>query len=399
MQWMKRASCDASTSVRFEMTCDACRPRSGARCSAYALVAAVSVLAASIAVAAEHPAEAVAISPAQAKAIGVQVQALSAPAAAAGPSYPARAVLPRTREQIISATVGGSIDQVLVDDHAQVQRGQPLVRLNSPQFGEWQLKLLEATNQARLAESALAREKALLAEGIIPERRVFEAQAAASNARAALQQARAALRLAGVDEATIAEIARGKVQDRLVLRAPRASTVLAIAVKPGQRVADADPLLTLGELGALWLDVDLPADKAGAWDPQGRLQVIGRDASAKPLSISAQVGDAQTVNLRAEVVDGVDRLRPGELLQVEVPLRHAGESWRVPSAAVVHQADRAVVFVATPDGFRATAVKVVGESPEVMSISGALKAGDAVAVTGTLALKAAWLGAAGAEGE
>ncbi len=393
MMGPRQASSDASLSLH---TRGACRRNRRGAC---ALAAAVSLFGACMAFASEPAGDAVRISTAQAKVIGVRVLALTTPAAVAGPSYPARVVLPRAQEQIISATVGGSIDQVLVEDHANVEAGQPLLRLNSPQFGEWQLKLLEATNQARVAASTLAREKALFAEGIIPERRVIEAQASASNARAAVQHARAAIGLAGADEATIAKIAAGSLQDRLVLRAPRAATVLAIAVKPGQRVAEADPLLTLGELGRLWLDIDLPANRAAAWDPQGRLQIVGRDATARPLSAAVQVGEGQTVNLRAEVVTGADRLRPGEALQVQVPLRHAGDAWRVPNAAIVHHAERTVVFVATPDGFRATDVAVVGESPEGASISGELKSGDAIAVAGTIALKAAWLGAAGAEEE
>ena len=44
--------------------------------------------------------------------------------------------------------------------------GTPLLRLNSPQFGEMQLKLLEAARRARLSQQTLLREKALLTEGI-----------------------------------------------------------------------------------------------------------------------------------------------------------------------------------------------------------------------------------------
>jgi len=45
----------------------------------------------------------------------------------------------------------------------------------------------------------LQREKQLFAEGIVPQRRLFEAEAAASDGKAGLRQASAALRLAGLD--------------------------------------------------------------------------------------------------------------------------------------------------------------------------------------------------------
>jgi RND family efflux transporter MFP subunit len=341
----------------------------------------------------------VAMTSAQIQAIGIRLVKLDAPTPAAGVAYSARVVLPRSKEQIVSAAVSGMVDQVLVEDHAIVRAGQPLLRLNSPEFGELQLKLLETTNQSRVAGSTLAREKSLVAEGIVPERRALEAQATASNARAAQQQASAAVRLAGADEATVARIAAGKVQDRLELRAPRAGTILSIEVKPGQRVADADPLLRMAELGSLWLDIDMPADQADTWDRTATLQVVGRDVTAKPLSVSAQVNGSQTATLRAEVVSGVDALRPGEFVQVQVPLRAGGDAWHLPNAAVVHQDTRTVVFVRVPAGFVARDVHVVSESAQGVSVTGPFKTGDEVAVVGTIALKAAWLGESGAEEE
>jgi len=341
----------------------------------------------------------VAMTAAQIQAIGIELRKLDTPERASGVAYPARAVLPRDKEQLVSAAVAGTVDQILVEDHAEIVQGQPLIRINSPGFGDLQLKLLEATNQARLAASTLAREKGLFAEGIIPQRRVIEAESAASTARATEQHARAALRLAGADDATIARIAAGQVQDRLEIRASRAATVLVIDVKPGQRITEADALLRLGELGTLWLDVDIPAAQADAWDPGGEIVVVGRDVRAKPLSVSAQVSGGQMATLRASVTRGAELLRPGEFLQAQVPLKTSGEAWTLPNAAVVHEDDRTVVFVRTPTGFEARTVAVITESAGDVSVAGPLRADDTIAIKGTIALKAAWLGESGAEDE
>jgi len=344
-------------------------------------------------------ADEIAMTGAQIGAIGIELRKLDAPARASGVAYSARATLPRDKEQLVSAAVTGMVDQILVEDHAEVSEGRPLIRINSPEFGDLQLKLLEAANQARVASSTLAREKGLFTEGIIPQRRVIEAEAAASTARATEQHARAALRLAGADEATIRKISTGQIQDRLEIRASRAATVLAIEVKLGQRITDADPLLRLGELGTLWLDIDIPAAQADAWDPDGEIVVVGRDVRAKPLSVSAQLSGNQTATLRANVTRGAELLRPGEFLQAQVPLKTSGDAWTLPNAGVIHQDDRTVVFVRTPTGFEARTVKVIAESAQDVSVAGPLKAGDAIAIKGTIALKAAWLGESGAEDE
>ena len=116
-----------------------------------------------------------AVSAAQMKTLGVTLLKLEQPAAIAGMAYAAKVTLPPGQEQVVSAPVAGVVDQLLVGEQQVVKAGQPLLRLNSPQFGEMQLKLLEAASRARLSQKTLQREKALLAEGIIPERRVQEA--------------------------------------------------------------------------------------------------------------------------------------------------------------------------------------------------------------------------------
>ena len=57
------------------------------------------------------------------------------------------------------------------------------------------------------------------------------------------------------------------------------------------------------------------------------------------------------------------------------------------------------MFVRTGAGFEARAVAVIAESAGGASVAGPLAAGDAIAVKGTIALKAAWLGESGAEDE
>ena len=64
-------------------------------------------------------------------------------------AYAAKVMLPPGQEQVVSAPVAGVVDQLLVGEQQAVKAGQPLLRLNSPQFGEMQLKLLEAACRER----------------------------------------------------------------------------------------------------------------------------------------------------------------------------------------------------------------------------------------------------------
>src|SRR5215217_6569329 len=196
-----------------------------------------------------------AVTPAQMQSLGITLQRLDRPAAIEGQAYPARVVLPPSQEQMVSAPLAGLVDRVLVGENDTVKRGQPLLRLISPELGELQLKLLEASTKSRLSQKALQRERMLFADGIIPERRVQEAEGAAEEDRARVQQAEAALRLAGLDPATIKKIGAGDgLRDALTVVAKAPGTVMALAVKAGQRVAPAEALMRIADTRQLWLD-------------------------------------------------------------------------------------------------------------------------------------------------
>lgn len=340
-----------------------------------------------------------AVSAAQLKTLGVTLLKLEQPGAIAGMAYAAKVMLPPGQEQVVSAPVAGVVDQLLVGEQQAVKAGQPLLRLNSPQYGEMQLKLLEAASRARLSQKTLQREKALLAEGIIPERRVLEAEAAAQDDAARQRQAEAALRLAGIDAASIQRIAAGgTLQDGVVVRARAAGVVLGIDIKPGQRVQEADALLRLASLQTLWLDIAMPADRQPATLAKAAtIQIVGRDAVAIPLSVGAVVSDSQTVTLRARVTRGAERLRPGEVVQAQVPFAANAAGWALPLAAVARQDDQAFVFVRTDKGFVARPVSVVSSAGAAVQVAGDLKPGQEVATASVIALKAAWQGKSGGD--
>lgn len=351
------------------------------------------------AVRAAAPAAEFNVSVAQMQSLGVTLLTLEQPGPIPGMPHAARVVLPPSQEQVLSAPIGGVVDQLFVSDQQTVKAGQPLLRLASPQFGELQLTLLEAANRLRLSTKTVERERQLFNEGIIPERRVQEADAAVQADRARVAQAEATLRLAGLDRASIQRIATGAVaQDGLVLRAKAAGRVLGIEVKPGQRVQETDLLLRLADLRQLWLEIQVPADRQSqALAATGTIQATGRDVAALPLSVGATVSDSQTITLRARVTRGAEGLRPGEVLQVQVPFAANEKGWALPLGAVARDGEQAYVFVRTAKGFVARPVAVVTSAGQSVQVTGALKPGDQVATKSVIALKAAWQGVGGGE--
>lgn len=331
----------------------------------------------------------------QIQALGIQTAPLQSQAGPVKASFPAQVVVPPTAEQVISSPVAGLVTQLLVQQNQVVRSGAPLVRIASQELGQLQLQLLQASARATLARQAAKREQALFDEGIIPQRRVQEAQAGLSEAEATLNQARAALRLSGMSAATIARIAAsGKLQDSITLAATQAGIVTEIAVTPGQRVEAATALLHVAQIDSLWLDIQLPVSESANWLPGTKLKVQGRDVTARILSASPTVSSSsQTVVLRAAVEGKAGQVRPGEFVTVELPFAATQGSWSVPLSAVVYAGKQAYLFVRTSNGFEGRPVQAMASAGQRVRVQGPLKEGEQIAISGVVALKGAWLNA------
>ena len=353
---------------------------------------AVMCVVTSTAQAADRPAR-FAVPNSQIQALDIQTAPLQNQTDSVKANFPAQVVVPPNAEQVVSSPVAGMVAQLLVQQNQVVRSGAPLVRIASPELGQLQLQLLQATARATLARQAAQREQQLFDEGIIPQRRVQEAQAGLKEAEAALSQAKAALRLSGMPAATINRIAAsGQPQDSITLAATRAGIVTEISAKPGQRVEPATALLHVAQTDTLWLDIQIPVTESANWQPGTKLKIQGKDIAARLLSVGSTVSaGSQTVMLRALIEGKTGQVRPGEFVTVELPVAAARDGWDVPLSAVVHDGNQAYLFIRTADGFEARPVKVMASAGQHVRVQGPVKAGEAVAVAGVVALKGAWL--------
>lgn len=331
----------------------------------------------------------------QIQALGIQTAPLQNQAGPVLARYPAQVIVPPTAEQVVSSPVAGLVAQLLVQQNQLVRSGESLVNLVSPELGQVQLQLLQASTRAMLARQAAQREQSLFKEGIIPQRRVQESQAALSEAEAMLNQARAALRLSGMSAAAIKRVeTSGMPQDGITLVAKQAGIVTDIAVMPGQRVEAATALLTVAQTGALWLDIQLPVAEGVNWQPGTKVRISGRDVTARILSASPMVSSgSQTVALRAAIEGKSGQVRPGEFVTVELPVAATQDSWGVPLSAVVYSGKQAYLFVRTSNGFEGRPVQVMASAGQQVRVQGPLKEGEQIAISGVVALKGAWLNA------
>lgn len=254
--------------------------------------------------------------------------------------------------------------------------------------------MLQATTQTTLARQTAQREQQLYAEGIIPKRRVQEADAALKQAEATLQYAKATLRMSGMSASAISALTQsGKLQDGIILYASKAGVVSEVTVKAGQHVESATDLVHITQTNTLWLDIQIPVNESANWKVGAPLNVQGHsELSGRIQSVSSSASSStQTVVARAALLVNTNKIKLGEFLTVKLPVNAAVGSWGLPLTAVAYQNNKAYVFVRTATGFEARPVSVVSSAGQHVQVQGTLKTGELVAISSVIALKGAWL--------
>jgi RND family efflux transporter MFP subunit len=350
------------------------------------------------ALAAESQTTPIAITPAQQQTLGIKVAELGKDGNLASQRLAGEVVIPVAQERVVTAPQAGLVTELYVSAGQSVKKGQSLAQISSTEMVGLQSEYLQALTQYQLAADMLARDKELYQEGIIAQRRFLTTQSHHAETSAILAQRKQALQLAGMSSAGISQLQKsGNMSSSLTLTAPMDGQVLEQMAKVGQRVEMAMPLYRVAKLSPLWVEIRAPLALFETLRPglQVKLPQVGVEGKLVNIIRSVNRND-QTLQLRAEVVAGADRLIPGQYVEVEIVpegvAANAGQSFVLPKSAVVRSGAEYYIFVQDSQGFVATVVELLGEKSGMVSIRAGLKGDEKVAVAGTAAIKGKWLG-------
>ena len=342
----------------------------------------------------------IALSAKQAQALGITTAVLPGKQSGEVSGLPAQVVIPPNQMFVISTPLPAMVEQILVGVGDSVKKGQPIARLQSPALAEAQRGLVQASVQSQLTKENLVRDEALWKDGIISESRYRATKGLALDAQAALAERKQMLHLSGMSEVAIAQLQSGNnLSSLLTVTAPIDGVVLEKSADAGQRLDAAVPMFKIARLNPLALEIQAPlaytrdlkigaAITVPAYAASGKLTAIGRSLS----------GTNQTILLRAVIQQGADNLRPGQFVEASISTgANDGAQWDIPNGAISRIAGRTVVFVETPQGFRAQTINVLNEGAQNSVVSGELKGDEKIAVRGVSTLKSSLMGIGGGE--
>ena len=326
--------------------------------------------------------------------LGIVLGALSASSQIPLLSAPAKVVVPANHERLINSTQPGLIVQLQANIGDYIQKGQELAIINSPELVNLQRDYLMADSELNLAELDYNRDKKLLDEGVIADRRWHETDSLHTGKTAHSNSARQLLEMAGMADAEIKHLTHtGKLSSVLHVRAPISGVVLERYATVGSRLDILAPIYRIADLSELWLEINIPQERVHTVHIGDLVRIENTTITAKISLLGQSVNkDNQTVLARAVINGKTDTLRAGQNINVEIMTNSAKGNFRINDAAIAQNAGHNFIFVRNSDGFYVTEVSVNGKQGGESLISGAIADNAQIAVKGAVALKAVWLG-------
>jgi membrane fusion protein, heavy metal efflux system len=352
-------------------------------------------------------ADAIKMSALQQKNLGIKTSVMQLSSNSTGQAltqaYPAEVLVPVDQVRVVSTGHAGLINQLNVTTGQTVKRGQVLAQISSPELVTMQREFLQSQSQIRLAKQSLDRDAALFKDGIIAEKRLQASQSAYRETLALQNEQRQLLKMSGVSDIAMQNLQnKNRFQQGVALTAPISGVVLEVAIALGQRVEASMPLIKIAQLNPLWLEVHVPlADIKKSNIQKGALvHIKGIDASGKVIAMLPSMrAQDQTAIVRAVIYQGVDNLFPSQM--VDAMIAPASDTitnqanFNLPTATLVNHQARHIVFVQTANGFNAREVKLVSTQGNTSIVTGAFVGTEKIAISGTAAIKASWLGMGG----
>lgn len=292
----------------------------------------------------------------------------------------------------ITSRIAGQAEQVQAQLGDHVKKGQPLVAIGGLQLDQLIEEYLVWKAQADVAANGFRRTQKLRAEDIVPERKLIEDKGRYLETQARYQHIREKLLNMGLSVAELTALERGHLDEshRYTLTSPIAGTIVAQNVVRGQGVAPGNELFEVVDTSRVWVFANLPIEQARKFKEgqPGSITPKGGDPITAPLTYLAPVADdtTRTIRIKFEVANAQGALKPGEYVDVSLPLAGA-PTLAVPIAAITTVENQRGVFVQREQGFAFTPIDSGREGGGWIEIRKGLTDQDMVVTEGVFDLK------------
>ena len=300
-----------------------------------------------------------------------------------------KVLAPQLQTAIVSHAFSGRVAEIHANIGDLVEKGKPLVTLDSHEVGEAKSEFYKAIANGELAKMNLDREKRLLDGGIGIKKNFVAAEAEHKVAQATVEAAHKKLHVLGFTEEQVKEIAdTHQINATISLYAPIAGKVVDTQAVLGAMVDPSTAILTIIDLRSLWVDAEV-YEKDIARIKIGQEAEIG--VPAYPAAVFrgkiSYIGDVvdeetRTITVRADVDNADRRLKPGMFADVKILLDESRQMLVVPPAAILEDGKQEIVFVEEDDHFARREIQTRTIDGKCLQVLSGLEAGEKVVIEG-----------------
>jgi len=276
-----------------------------------------------------------------------------------------------------------------------VDPGEELLVLQSEEVGEATSSFYRAKADHELAQTNFLRESQLHEAGVGAGKNFSLAEAELRVAQANLEAAEKKLHVLGFTEEAILTLSEShQVNPVITLRAPIGGKVVTNNAVLGGMVDEATGILTILDPTRLWVEAsiyekDIARVKVGQ-QAQVTVSAYPEETFQGTITFISDLLDPETraITIRTEVPNPGLKLKPGMFADLVIQLSRNGEALSVPTAAVLDDGGRPLVFVRTgPLRFEPRLVKLGAKENGFLEVLEGLKEGDTVVTRGNFQLK------------
>ena len=312
------------------------------------------------------------------------------PSTAVAIDLPARLTWNESRTQRIFPAFAGRVTAIRADVGQSVKAGAVLAQMASPDFGQAQADAARAAVDAQLTQKSLARQKELLAAGVIARKDFEQAEAEAARAQTEVLRTQARTKLYGGGSG---------FNQQLGLVSGINGIVVERNLNPGQELrpdqsgVGVPAPFVVSDPTSLWVQIDARERDVASLRAGSTFElVVPTLPGEKFLGKVVTSGDAidpttRTIKVRGEVANPDRRLK-AEMLATARLERHLGGGLLIPASAVVLRGTQHTVYVQTAPGiFEPRDVRISYQDSKQAVVARGLEAGDKVVSENVLLLE------------
>lgn len=262
-------------------------------------------------------------------------------------------VLPQNKAAV-SSKIDGRIEQFLVQEGQNVQKGQVLMSITSSAIFDIQQAYLQARADLIFLEKELERQKTLSGQQVGATKNYEEARSKYARATGDMQTAAAKLRYLGISTEQLNSHEQPQLARSVTITAPISGNISSIAVNLGASVSEGAALCNIVGLDDLHAHFEIFAKDISQIRAGQQASIRFNNLDAPPLVskvefISKEMSpETRTYSVHIPLANAAKNgYLPGMPLSAEIQLSGGSTMLAIPESAVLHDGTQTYCFVVT----------------------------------------------------